>query len=69
MTKKRIQELAEFFYSLKWRRRTPLRIACTTGDFSGFDISKRSFIELMTILSKSSNLKVDLEKFRQVKEG
>jgi len=68
MTNKRIQELVKFFYGPRWRQRIPLKISCNTGEFSGFDISKDSFIVLMKILSKSNNLKSDLTKFRDIRE-
>ena len=63
MIKKRITELADFFYSSNSSQDVPLRIACTTGQFSGFDLDQEEFISLFSILAKSKNLKRDLEVF------
>jgi hypothetical protein len=63
MTKKRIIELANFFYSSNSSKDVPLRIAFVTGQFSGFDLDREEFISLFTILSKSYDLKKDLAEF------
>jgi hypothetical protein len=65
MTNKRIQELAEFFYQSDNSNDVPLRLAITTGMYSGADLSKDRFIQLMIILKKSQNLKRDLLAFRE----
>ena len=65
MNEKRICELADFFYSSDSSNDVPLRIASTTGQFSGFELCKESFIELMKILNKSKSLKEDLSRFRE----
>ena len=36
----------------------------SSGQFSGFDFSKKGLIELLEILNKSENLKEDLLNFR-----
>jgi len=38
----------------------PLRISISTGMYGGGDLSKQDFIELMTILIHSKDIKVDL---------
>lgn len=63
MTKKRIQELAEFFYSSNSSNDVPLRLSITTGQYSGEDLTKKYFILLMEILNKSNDLKTDLRSF------
>lgn len=63
MTIKRIQELANFFYSSNNSNDIPLRLSCSTGAFTGFDLSKKDFIDLFIILNKSTNLKIDLNNF------
>ena len=63
MTKQRIQELADFFYSSNSSHDIPLRICCVTGQFAGFSLTKEGFIALFSILSKSRDLKKDLENF------
>ena len=60
MANKRIQELADFFYSSNDSNDVPLRIAITTGQYSGSDLSKQDFIELMTILMHSEDIKTGL---------
>lgn len=65
MTNKRIRELAEFFYQSNDSNDVPLRLAITTGMYSGADLNKNRFIQLMTILTKSQNLKMDLLVFRE----
>ena len=65
MTNKRIQELADFFYSSDNSIDVPLRISITTGQYSGSDLVKEDFIALMKILSKSNCIKEDLLKFRE----
>jgi len=62
MTKKRIKKLADFFYSSNSSTKVPLRIAITTG-MTGNDLTKQQFIELITILSNSVNIKDDLREF------
>jgi hypothetical protein len=64
MTKKRIKKLADFFYSSDNSEDVPIRIMASSGQFSGFDFSKKGLIELLEILNKSENLKEDLLNFR-----
>ena len=66
MTKKRIRELADFFYSSDNSKDVPLRICCETGRYSGFSLNQDEFISLFSILAKSKNLKKDLEVFVEV---
>jgi len=66
MTKKRIQELADFFYSSDTTVDVPLRICCETGRYTGFDLNREEFISLFSILAKSKDLKEDLEVFVEV---
>ena len=66
MTKKRIRELADFFYSSDNSKDVPLRICCETGRYSGFNLNQDEFISLFSILAKSKNLKKDLEVFVEV---
>lgn len=63
MTKKRIMELADFFYSSDNSEDVPLRFCCETGRYSGFDLNRDEFISLFSILAKSKNLKEDLKVF------
>jgi hypothetical protein len=63
MTIKRIRQLADFFYSSNSADDVPLRISCVTGQFTGFDLDRESFISLFKILVKSQNLKKDLAAF------
>jgi hypothetical protein len=63
MTNKKIQELADFFYSSNKTTDVPLRIAIIMGSYSASDLNKIQFIELLKILNKSNNLKKDLEDF------
>ena len=63
MTKKRIEKLSNFFYNSNSTKYIPLRISCITGEWSGFNLSKHGFGELMFILSNSKNLKKELEDF------
>lgn len=65
MTLKKIKQLADFFYTSDSATDVPLRIACSTGRYSGFDLDKESFVELFKILvkSESENLKEDLRSF------
>jgi len=65
MTKKKIKQLADFFYSSNSSNDIPLRISVVTGHFSGFDLSKESFSELFNILCTSVNIKKDLTSFLQ----
>jgi|AntAceMinimDraft_18_1070375.scaffolds.fasta_scaffold724945_1 hypothetical protein len=60
MTNEKIQKLAEFFYHSDNANDVPLRIAITTGQYGGADLSKQDFIELMTILIHSKDIKADL---------
>ncbi len=66
MTKKRIQELADFFYSSDSARDVPLRLCCETGRYTGFNLNRDDFISLFSILAESKNLKKDLETFVEV---
>jgi hypothetical protein len=63
MTKKRIKELADFFYSSNNSEDVPLRLCCETGRYTGFDLNREVFISLFSILAKSKDLKRDLEVF------
>jgi hypothetical protein len=63
MTKKRIQELADFFYSSNSSGDIPLRISCETGRYTGFSLNREEFISLFSILAESKDLKKDLEVF------
>lgn len=65
MTKKRIQQLADFFYSSDDANDVPIRVMASSGQFSGFCLSKKEFIELMKILNTSTDLKTDLLLFRE----
>jgi hypothetical protein len=63
MNRKRILELADFFYRSNSVDDVPLRICCETGQFTGFDMGPEAFIRLMEILNQSKNLKEDLDSF------
>lgn len=63
MTKERIRELADFFFSSNSSNDIPLRIACVTGRYAGFDLDRDDFISLLTILTRSKDLKNDLAAF------
>jgi len=63
MNKKRMQKLADFFYSSNDSKKVPLRISITTGRYSGSDLTKENFIKLLSILNNSNNLKEDLTEF------
>jgi hypothetical protein len=69
MTIKRIKHLADFFYSSNSAVDVPLRISCVTGQFTGFDLDRESFISLFKILAKSQNLKDDLAAFVESQYG
>ncbi|MDP2362750.1 MAG: hypothetical protein Q8M94_03160 [Ignavibacteria bacterium] len=68
MTKERIKKLADFFFSSNDVSDVPLKIAITTGQYSGNDLTRGSFISLMNILNKSENLKEGLKEFREMIE-
>jgi len=63
LTKKRIKELADFFYSSDSSEDVPVRVSLIRGMYSGFDLNKQSFIKFMGILASSKDLKSDLLKF------
>lgn len=65
----RIKQLADFFYSSNSALDVPLRISCETGQFTGFDLDRESFISLLKILAKSQNLKEDLAAFVECQYG
>jgi len=65
MNKKRVQELADFFYSSDDSNIVPLRISVTTGGYTGEDLNKENFVKLLYILNNSVHLKEDLLKFRE----
>jgi hypothetical protein len=65
VTLTKIKELAGFFYSSNSAADVPLRISCTTGQYSGFDLDRQKFIELLVILHRSHELKKDLADFRE----
>jgi hypothetical protein len=69
LTKKKIQQLADFFYSSDSSEDVPLRLAIVVGQFSGSDLDKNEFIKLFEILVSSTNLKKDLFHFREVLDG
>ena len=64
MDKERIEKLADFFYGSDSADDVPLRISAATGEFSGFDLSRKAFFELFDILATSHKLKEDLLDFR-----
>ncbi|MBA7586102.1 hypothetical protein ES695_14625 [Candidatus Atribacteria bacterium 1244-E10-H5-B2] len=63
MNKKRVQELADFFYSSDDSKMVPLRIAVISGRYIGADLTRENFIKLLSILNNSDYLKEDLTKF------
>ncbi|MBA7534340.1 hypothetical protein ES705_26586 [subsurface metagenome] len=63
MNKKRMQELADFFYSSDDSKIVPLRISIITGRYGGADLTKEDFIKLLSILNNSDHLKEDLTGF------
>ena len=63
MNKKRVQKLADFFYSSDDSKLVPLRISVITGGYTGSDLTKENFIKLLSILNDSNNLKEDLIEF------
>jgi hypothetical protein len=63
MNKKRMQKLADFFYSSDDSKKVPLRISIITGRYSGSDLTKENFIKLLSVLNISNNLKEDLSEF------
>lgn len=63
MTKKRIKQLADYFYSSNDSNVIPLRLAAIRGMYTVFYLSKRAFIDLLTILNKSENLTNDLTEY------
>ena len=69
MTLKRIRQLTDFFYSSNSAVDVPLRISCLTGQFTGFDLDRESFILLFKILTQSQNLKEDLTAFVESQYG
>jgi hypothetical protein len=62
MTSRRIKQLADYFYSSNTADDVPFRI-CLTSGMAGEDLTKEGFIELMTLLSQSINIKEDALKF------
>jgi len=60
MNKKRVQELADFFYSSDDSNIVPLRISVITGRYGGADLNRENFIRLLSILNNSDHLKEDL---------
>lgn len=63
MTKKKIQQLADFFYHSDNAEDVPVRLSVISGAYSGIDLSKQSFTELLTILNNSVDLATDLKDF------
>ena len=59
----RIKLVADFLYSSNSSKTVPLRISIVSGMFSGCDLTREEFIELMDILNNSINLKNDLNVF------
>jgi len=62
MTKKRIRELADFFYSSDSADDVPLRLSLSFG-MAGCGLDYNGFVALMGVLSKSKDLKTDLLNF------
>jgi hypothetical protein len=67
INKKRIIELADFFYSSDNSEDVPLRLCCETGRYTGFNLDREEFISLFSTLAKSKDLKRDLEVFVEAK--
>ena len=63
MTKNKIKQLADFFYSSNSSDDVPIRISVVSGQFSGINLSKEAFIELFTIMNNSVDLATDLKNF------
>lgn len=63
MTLKRIRQLTDFFYSSNSSADVPLRIACSTGRYTGIDLDREEFVSLFVILNRSNDLKKDLTDF------
>ena len=63
INKKRIIELADFFYSSDIIADVPLRICCETVHYTGFSLNREEFISLFSILAKSNDLRRDLSVF------
>lgn len=63
MTKKKIRQLADFFYSSDDSDAVPLRLAYVTGRYTGFDLDRGGFIQLFEILCNSHDLQKDLKLF------
>ena len=62
MNKKRIYELAAFFYSSNTTNEVPLRISIESG-MAGRSLTKQEFVDLMDLLENSENLKEHLDNF------
>lgn len=62
MNKKRINELADFFYHSDSCNDVPLRISIVAG-MGGRDLTKQELKELLYLLENSENLRTDLENF------
>ena len=69
MDKQRINTLADFFYSSDYSNEIPIRLTAMTGSYTGFDLSKEAFIELLIILNESKDLKKDLSELRRKYDG
>lgn len=65
MTKERIQELIDFFFSSNDSNEVPLRIGAITGQYSMFVPEPEALAVLLDILENSTDLKTDLLKFRE----
>jgi len=63
MTKERIQEVADFFFSSDSQKDVPLRLSISVGEFRGYDLDPTDCVELLTILAESQDLKGDLSQF------
>ena len=63
MTASRIKQIADFLYSSDKANVVPFRVSIGTGMY-GYDLNYKQFIKLMTIFSRSINLKDDLLSFR-----
>ena len=65
MDSERIEKLVDFFYGSDNSTDVPFRISITTGQFSGFDLSKNKLKRLLFILSTTEDLKKDCEQFME----
>lgn len=64
MNKKRIGELADFFYSANNSNEVPFRLIVSTG-MCGMDLTKNEFRDLLYLLENSENLYEDTKNFAE----